>query len=141
MRSLRPLFALLLACMAGACAAAEIAAQDTKAVRGVIEAQLAAFASDDAEKAWSYASPGIQQTFGSAETFIAMVRASYPVVYRPASVAFLAPQRIDGELYQGVRMTDAEGRGWLAIYRMQRQGDKSWRIDGCQVVETKGRSI
>lgn len=145
MRTLRlPLHALLAflcAWIAGACLATEVSSSDAKDVRTVIEAQLAAFSADDATKAFSYAAPGIQQSFGTPQVFLAMVRTSYPVVYRPASVAFLAPQWVDDDVYQGVRMTDAQGRSWLAIYRMERQADKSWRINGCQVVETKGRSV
>jgi hypothetical protein len=77
--------------------------------------------------------------FGTPERFIDMVRASYPMVYRPASVSFFEPEMIEGELFQRVRMTDSSGAVWLAIYRMQRQSDKSWRINGCEVVESAGR--
>jgi len=61
-------------------AANDVAPADAKAVRVLIEAQLAAFASDDANKAYSYAAPGIQTMFGSADRFLAMVRESYPGV-------------------------------------------------------------
>lgn len=111
---------------------------DAKAVRAVIEAQLDAFRRDDAARAFSLATPGIRETFGSAENFLAMVRASYAVVYRPKSVLFETPQLIDGELLQPVRLTDAEGRGWIAIYPMQRQPDGSWRTNGCQLARVAG---
>lgn len=111
---------------------------DAKAVRAVIEAQLDAFRRDDAARAFSLATPGIRETFGSAENFLAMVRASYAVVYRPKSVLFETPQLIDGELLQPVRLTDAEGRGWIAIYPMQRQPDGSWRTNGCQLARLAG---
>src|SRR6058998_2468239 len=89
--------------------------EDARAVRAVIEAQLDAFRRDDAARAFSLATPGIRATFGDAETFMDMVRRSYAVVYRPKSVAFDAPLLIDGELVQPVRLTDAEGRAWLAL--------------------------
>ena len=65
-------------------------AEHTTAMRAVIEAQLAAFAADDAARAFSYAAPGIREVFGTPDRFLAMVRSGYPVVYRPASVTFLA---------------------------------------------------
>jgi len=105
--------------------------EEARAVRAVIEAQLDAFRRDDAARAFSLATPGIRATFGDAETFMNMVRRSYAVVYRPSSVAFDAPLFIHGELVQPVRLTDAEGRAWLAIYPMQRQPDGSWRTNGC----------
>jgi len=112
---------------------------DTQGARAAIQAQLKAFAADDAQRAFSFATPQLRQMFGTPENFIAMVRRGYPVVYRPASVAFLKPER-DGEaLVQAVHMTDADGVLWLALYHLERQPDKSWRISGCQVVEAKGQ--
>ena len=69
-----------------------------------------------------------------------MVRDSYPVVYRPKSVAFETPRLIDGLVLQPVRLSDAGGRAWMAIYPMQRQADGSWRTDGCQIARLAGTS-
>ncbi len=132
--------AVLLLAFASLLAAAQQAVppEDARAVRAVIEAQLDAFRKDDAARAFSLATPGIRETFGSAENFMAMVKGSYAVVYRPRSVAFEAPLIVDGELVQPVRLTDAEGRAWIAIYPMQRQPDGSWRTNGCQLARTAG---
>ena len=63
-----------------------------------------------------------------------MVRTQYAVVYRPQSVAFEAPVPLGAdELVQPVRMTDGEGRAWLAVYPMQRGADGVWRTNGCQI--------
>lgn len=134
---------LTLAAIAGAACAktVPVPAADAKKVRAVIEAQLDAFAADDAQRAFSYAAPAIRQIFGTPENFIRMVRTGYPVVYRPASVIFLKPERVDGTLVQGVQMTDSAGEVWLAVYIMERQRDKSWRINGCQVAESAGRAV
>ncbi len=70
-----------------------------------------------------------------------MVRSSYPVVYAPASVAFLKPEAQDADVIQRVQMTDHRGKSWLAIYSLQRQKDKTWRISGCVVVESRGRFV
>lgn len=118
---------------APAAAQSAVSPADSRAVREVIEAQLDAFAKDDAERAFSLATPGIRETFGSAARFIEMVRSSYAVVYRPASVAFETPVVIDSLVVQPVRMTDAQGRAWIALYPMERQGDGSWRTNGCQL--------
>jgi Domain of unknown function (DUF4864) len=117
-----------------------VSAADTKAVRGVVEAQLAAFAADDAKRAFSYAAPSIREMFGTPERFVAMVRAGYPVVYRPVQINFLQPVWVEGQLVQGVHLTDAEGALWLAIYRLERQPDKSWRISGCDVQPASGKT-
>jgi hypothetical protein len=111
---------------------------DARAVRATIEAQLDAFRRDDAARAFSLATPGIRATFGDAQTFMHMVRQSYAVVYRPSSVAFEAPLMISGELVQPVRLTDAAGRIWLALYPMQRQSDGRWLTNGCELTPLRG---
>jgi hypothetical protein len=130
---------LLALSFAGMVRAAEVSPADAKAARAVIEGQLAALAADDAKRAFAYAAPALREHFGTPENFIEMVRTSYPVVYRPASVAFLKPQWLDGELVQGVHMSDDHGVLWLALYRLQRQKNKSWRISACQLVQAEGR--
>ena len=116
-----------------------LSAKDEKAVQAVVQSQLAAFAKDDADKAFSYAAPELRKVIGSSAAFMAMVKNSYPVVYRPASVAFLKPEGSGSDVIQRVQMLDASGASWLALYSLQRQKDKTWRISGCTVVENKGR--
>lgn len=119
--------------------AAALSPADEKAVRVVVQAQLTAFARDDADKAFSFAAPNVREAVGSASSFLAMVRRSYPVVYRPASLAFLKPEGQDDQAVQRVQMLDASGESWLAVYSLQRQKNKSWRITGCAVLANKGR--
>lgn len=132
---LAPLLSLL---PLGATAQPTVAPGVAREVREVIQAQLDAFRRDDAAHAFSLATPGIRETFGDAETFMAMVKSAYAVVYRPKSVAFEAPVVIDDELVQPVRLTDADGRAWLALYPMERQPDGSWRTNGCRLVRVAG---
>jgi hypothetical protein len=117
-----------------AAAAQAVSREDAAAVRKVIEAQLDAFRKDDGARAFSYATAGIQLTFGSAESFMEMVRTQYAVVYRPQSVAFDAPVRAGpDDIVQPVRLTDGEGRTWVALYPMLRGPDGVWRTNGCQL--------
>lgn len=120
-------------------AAQDVSEPEQRAIRAVVEAQLAAFAADDARRAFDFASPTLREMFGSPDRFIAMVRRSYPVVYRHTSAIFLAPVRVEGQLVQGVNLTDARGGLWLAVYQFERQPDSSWRISGCVVQPSSGR--
>jgi len=130
---------LLVTGLSSARATEPVSAVDTKAIRAVVGAQLDAFAADDAKKAFSLAAPSIRAMFETPEKFVAMVRAGYPVVYRPASVTFLQPLWVQRQLVLGVRLTDADGGQWLATYSLERQPDKSWRISGCDVQPASGR--
>jgi hypothetical protein len=132
---------VMLACSAVARSEEVVSDADVRSIRTVIEAQIAAFRADDARRAFSYATPGIRREIGTPERFIEMVRSSYPVVYRPLSVTFLQTAVVDGEVFQAVQMVDAEGALWLALYALERQPDKRWRISGCVVHKGEGRVI
>jgi hypothetical protein len=138
-------FLMILACWAGlatpahAADAPDVLQGDARGVRAVIQAQFDAFAADDAKRAFSYATPKLREMFGSADRFIEVVRAAYPVVYRHETVAFLKPELAAGALVQGVHLTDAQGVLWLALYRLERQRDRRWRISACQLVAAQGR--
>ncbi|MEO1193820.1 MAG: DUF4864 domain-containing protein [Pseudomonadota bacterium] len=104
-------------------------------IQAVIEQQLEAFQRDDAETAFSFASPRIQQQFGTAARFMTMVRQGYDPVYRPISRAFQDAQFDGNRAVQEVLLQDRRGKTWLAIYLMQQEEDGSWRIAGVRLVE------
>ena len=133
------LFASL--CAPEALAAEPLEPGDGAAVRLVIEKQLAAFAADDAEKAFSFASPKIQEMFVTARNFLDMVRISYPVVYRPAGLSFQVPYLQGNEVWQAVGMRDAKGGDWTALYNLVRQSDGVWRINGCVLRRGSGQGV
>ena len=127
-----------------AAGAAVLAEPDARAVRQVVEAQLEAFAADDAARAFSYASASIQTQFGDAANFMAMVRSGYPMVVRQAAVSFFQAQAQDaaeGTVLQPVQLQDRAGRLWMATYLLERQAGADWRISGCVVVAASGKSL
>lgn len=130
---LRFCFALLL--LTGAAArAGDVADEDRAQIKSVIERQLAAFARDDAAAAFGFASPGIQRHFGSADTFMAMVRSDYRAVYRPRSVSFGALERVEQNLVQIVDLIGPAGESVRALYIMERDGHGAWRINGVSLL-------
>ncbi len=117
-----------------------LSAAQAAAVKSVIQAQLSAFAADDAKRAFSFAATTIQAQFQTPENFMAMVRAGYPMVYRPASVAFLKPELQDGIVIQKVHMTDQQGKRWLALYSLPKARSGNWRIGGCIVLQLNAQT-
>ena len=123
--------------------AALLAESDARAVRQVIEAQLKAFAEDDAARAFFYASASIQAQFGDANNFMAMVRSGYPMVVRPAAVSFFQPQvevGVPATVTQLVQFRDREGRLWKATYLLEQETGAGWRISGCMAAADGGKS-
>jgi len=131
----------LAALASGSAFAGEVSDGDARGARAVIEAQLKALAAGDAELAFSYASPSIRMQFGDATSFIAMVVHGYPMVIRPAEVEFLRSEARESIVVQKVYLRDQAGQSWLATYQVQRQSDNSWRVNGCTVVPSEGKSF
>jgi hypothetical protein len=120
----------------GSALADQVSASDARAVRAVVEAQLRALAAEEAAQAFSYASPAIKSQFHDAATFAEMVRRAYPMLIRPASISFMRPEASGGAtttITQAVQFRDREGNFWRAVYELELQPDKSWRINGCAV--------
>lgn len=98
-----------------------------------IAAQIQAFKADDFATAFTFASPNIQQLFGTPENFGVMVRRGYPMVWRPADVRFLELREVAGALWQKVMITDGDGRVHILDYQMVQQ-DSGWKINGVQLL-------
>jgi hypothetical protein len=131
-------FAVLVAMLITLVAPAR-AGDDVTAAQVIIRSQEQAFARDDADAAYSYAAPAIHRMFPDADTFMAMVRRGYAPVYRHKSFDFGEGRAIDGKIAQTVRIIDADGNPWDALYTMERQADGSWKITGC-VLKAVGQS-
>lgn len=118
-----------------------LTAKEEKEILGVVQAQLKAFAADDAKKAFSFASPTIQKAVGNADNFMSMVRSNYEVVYRPASSTFLKPVGYRNEAYVQVQLTDKDGDAWIATYTLERLKNRKWVITGCDVNQAVGTMV
>jgi hypothetical protein len=114
---------------------------DEQQISTVVQSQLSAFAKDDAAAAFSYAAPNIRKQLGNASNFMDMVRNRYEVIYRPSSVVLFKPQGEGAQAILKVQLTDDAGALWIAIYTLQRQKNKSWRISGCVVNESTGTFV
>ena len=117
--------------------AAVKAEDDSAAIQSVIQSQLDAFQANDLDTAFGFASPTIQQKFGSPETFGQMVRNGYPMVWRPASRQWQKLVQTDAGPVQVVLFEDANGRLHEAGYLMQ-QINGIWRINGVNVRKAPG---
>ncbi len=131
---LRVLF-LAFVCALPAAAQPAITGDDLAEIRAVIHRQIEAFRRDDAQEAFRLVSPAVQETFGTPERFLDVVRAPYSPMVRPTAVVFLGLTVIGDDAVQRVRITDRAGTLWLVYYAMQRQKDGSWRTNGCHLVQ------
>ena len=102
------------------------------AIRNAILSQIEAFANDDGEAAWTIASDGIKQRFGSSDAFLSMVKQAYPAVHRASAIEFAERVPHGSFEIQVVRLLGPEGKRWDAFYRMI-SIDGEWKIAGVRV--------
>ena len=131
MRALVLLVALLISFAAGVVSLARAGDDELATAQKIIRSQEQAFAHDDANAAYSYAAPAIHARFPDADEFIAMVRKGYAPVYRHKSFEFGEGRAADGRIAQTVRIIDADGNPWDALYTLEQEADGSWKITGC----------
>jgi hypothetical protein len=113
---------------------------DARAIQKVIRDQMAAFARDDADAAFSFATPAARKRFGNAGRFLESVKSAYQPVYRPGDVVFLAIERTNASVIQPVQIGMPDGKVYIAYYEMQRQDNKVWKINGCELSLTNSVS-
>jgi len=127
----------LQACYAGRISEiTEITPTDAVAIHTAVRSQLDALSKDDAASAFELTSTTKRMQIGTPDNFLRMIKEDYDPIYRNLGVIFSAPQVIDGDAIQVVRVTDSDSRVWVAIFWMQQEPDSSWKIDGCQLLQT-----
>jgi hypothetical protein len=118
-----------------------VSGADRAAIQALISGQIAAFQADDGTRAYSAASPAIQQLFPSAGEFMAMVAGQYLPVYRPRAVTFgTLAETPDGPVQQ-VFLVGPDGKSYVAEYLMEQEADGSFRIDGVSIIPNDQPSI
>jgi len=105
---------------------------DWTAIKKVIRQQLDALRAGDDERAFSYASPGIQGQFGDAHAFMNMVRTRYSPLLDARYTEFLEGAVIDGVIVQPLRLIAPDNTVLVALYTVERR-QGAWRINGCQL--------
>ena len=108
---------------------------DEKAdIQSTISDQLKAFASDNFVEAFTHASPGIKDIFGTVENFSYMVKKGYPMVWRYNNFEFLNLEETPQGYSQIVRITDQNDKLFLLKYFMKNVAG-IWKISGVSIIE------
>jgi hypothetical protein len=133
------LIALLPLLGTGAATAAGSGRELRKDVIGVLKSQIQAFRRDDGRTAFSYASPDVQDQYGTPAAFLRRFSIAYKAVYRPQSVTFLNLAYSRGRLVQRVLLLGPDGNAVIALFPMVQVDDGSWRMDGCVLIPATGK--
>ena len=109
-------------------------ADDQTDIQNTISNQLEAFASDDFTEAFTHASPGIKDIFGSVDNFSRMVKKGYPMVWRYNNFQFLKLEETPQGYSQIVRITDKKDELFLLKYFMKNISG-IWKISGVTIIK------
>lgn len=110
-------------------------------IRSAVETQIDALTNDDAAKAFDLTTEDTRNRLGSPDNFLKIIKEKYEPVYRHRLALYSSPQVVLGKVYQAVRLTDLESHVWVAIYLMHKDEQGTWKIDGCQLVQTPAVAI
>lgn len=121
--------------------AADLGQKEETAIQSAVQLQIEALANDDADRAFALTTETTRSRLGSPGNFLKMIKEQYDPVYRHRLALYQSPQIVLGKVYQVVRLTDLDSHVWLAIYLMHKDAEGTWKIDGCQLIETKTIAI
>jgi len=106
-------------------------------IQSAVQLQIEALANDDAVGAFALTTEDTRSRLGSPDNFLKMIKEQYDPVYRHRTALYAAPQIVLGKVYQVVRLTDLDSHVWVAIYLMHKDAKGAWKIDGCQLIQTR----
>ena len=110
-------------------------------IRSVIEVQLKAFARGDASTAYAQAASSIRAKFPTDEIFMMMVRSGYAALIDPRRVNFMEIIMDQNTPIYQVSLESRDGQQWMAFYRMSKQPEGNWLIEGCVLTRITGQSV
>ena len=103
-------------------------------VKLVIADQIAAFNSQNVDRAYFHASRSIKAIFPSSEIFGTMVKNSYPMIWNPKSYEFLSTFRASDGMLQRVMFKDQSNDMHFFDYVLENNGER-WVISGVYMVQ------
>jgi hypothetical protein len=130
---------LMFGLLAGPASAGDASAGEQEA-RALIQRQLDAFSRDDAAAAYALAAPGLKTIFTDPDVFMRMVRGNYAPVYRHRSVDFGETDMQGDNVSQVLTIVDDDNVVWKALYKLVRQPDGAWLINGCVLIKSTDAS-
>ena len=110
-----------------------ISENDKAAIRQIIEQQLQALQTNDAEIVLSLMSPSIQGKFEPRD-FMAMVQNKYHAIIKPRSIMFRGFTLVNNFPALISMIMDQRGELIQVIFVVQHQQDYSWRIHGYELL-------
>lgn len=110
-------------------------------IRHAVRGQIRALAARDSDTAFSHLTPVIQDYFADPAAFEkSLLKNAWPML-AVKTFAFADIGREATDAVQKVVLTDTQDNRWMATFKLQRQPDGRWAIQGCFVGPLKDRPV
>ena len=107
-------------------------------IQTVIEAQLNAFSLGDAEAAFNAVSLEVKTIYKTANSFMTMVLNNYTPLFFAKKWRFDQLFSENEDPVQVVYVNDPLGNDWVALYKMVKAQNGSWKIDNVNMALIEG---
>jgi hypothetical protein len=104
--------------------------------RAIIQQQLDAFKRNDADSAFALASPGLKETYSNPHNFMDSVRSGETPFFKRRMTEYHDFVAAGDDAAQSVVLVDDDSYVWTVVYKLARQPDGSWLIDGVVLVKS-----
>lgn len=104
--------------------------------RAIIQQQLDAFKRNDADSAFALASPGLKETYSNPHNFMDSVRSGETPFFKRRMTEYQDFVAAGDDAAQSVVLVDDDSSVWTVVYKLARQPDGSWLIDGVVLVKS-----
>jgi hypothetical protein len=109
-------------------------------IRGIIESQLKAFRKSDPAAAYKFASENARKKYGAKDFFI-MMRSACTALPDHVSYSFMERKEIGDRALQKIEFLNTDGSGSTGFYKLVKNVDGKWAVDGCLMLESDGQAI
>ncbi|HLG46513.1 MAG TPA: DUF4864 domain-containing protein [Reyranella sp.] len=104
--------------------------------RAVIQRQLDAFKHNDADSAFALASPSLKETYANPKNFLDSVRSGETPFFKRRIIEYHDFVTAGDDAAQSLVLVDEDSNVWTVVYKLARQPDGSWLVDGVVLVKS-----
>lgn len=109
-------------------------------VKGIIESQLKAFRKSDPAAAYKFASEGAREKYG-AKGFFTMMRSACHALPDHVSYSFMERREIGNKILQKIEFLNTDGSASTGFYKLVKNPDGVWAVDGCLMLQSDAQPI
>ncbi len=110
-------------------------------VKNIIESQLKAFRSSDPAAAYKFASENARIKYGNAKGFFTMMRSACSALPDHVSYSFMDRREYNGKILQKIEFLNTDGSASTGFYKLVKNTDGAWAVDGCLMLQSDAQPI